>query len=94
MVQWESSRIHSLGKRAAVNSRSQVQILVAPPLDIIGLEIKTALDPDLKSVSTFTGMGGSTSPIRHKNIFSGPAFCLTEAGLSAILTLQRAMMLN
>ncbi len=85
MVQWESSRIHSLGKRAAVNSRSQVQILVAPPLDIIGLEIKTALDPDLKSVSTFTGMGGSTSPIRHKNL--GQPF-LTEAGLFVIESLQ------
>lgn len=87
MVQWESSRIHSLGKRAAVNSRSQVQILVAPPLDINGLEIKTALDPDLKSVSTFTGMGGSTSPIRHKRFFRGQPF-LTEAGLFAIQSLQ------
>lgn len=68
-MQWESSRIHLPGEQATAISRSQVQILVAPPLDINGLEIKTALDPDLKSVSTCKGMGGGTSPIRQKNIF-------------------------
>ena len=66
-----------------------VQVAPSPPLDIIGLEIKTALDPDLKSVSTFTGMGGGTSPIRHKIL--GQSF-LTEAGLFAILFLSREIL--